>query len=79
MKQKGLDSIRTSLFSFTNLFKTTDICDRLIFKFSLIKATVVWSNSLLLQQAKIYANIFSIMLPSTFLDYYTTLCANIYI
>ena len=68
MKQNGFDSMRINLFSFTNLFNTTDTCERLIFRFSLIKATVVCSNSLLLQHAKIYVNIFSIMLPSTFFE-----------
>ena len=60
--------MRTNLFSFTNLFNTTDTCERLIFRFSLIKATLVLSNSSLSQHAKIYANIFSIMLPSTFFE-----------
>ena len=68
MKQNGFDSMRITLFSFTNLFNTTDTCERLIFKFSLIKATVVWSNSPLLQHTKIYANIFSIMLPLHFFE-----------
>ncbi len=79
MKQNGFDSMRINLFSFTNLFNTTETCERLIFKFSLIKATVVCSNSLLLQHAKIYANIFFYhTTPPLFLNYYTIICYNIY-